>query len=120
MAKVTITKEAAPVDAAPTRATFTDKLGRSITIKKMGALDRMKLFEAVGSERSQNEMYFGYASLAASVVDIDGEAIMRPANHLQIEALVQRLGDEGLEAIATQYAAKWGAAAGLNAEAAKN
>lgn len=120
MAKVTLNKDAAPVDAGPMRSTFTDKLGRSLTIKKMGALDRMKLFEAVGGERSQNEMYFGYASLAASVVDIDGETVVRPANHLQIEALVQRLGDEGLEAIATEYAAKWGAASGLNAEAAKN
>jgi hypothetical protein len=78
----------------------TDKTGRTIHIKKMNALDRMRLAEAVGADNAKNEVYFGYASLAMHVTEIEGDPIIQPRTKLALEGLVQRLGDDGLEAVA--------------------
>jgi len=111
MAKVTIhntpqveTPTQAVVKAANQIHTATDAQGRKIGVKKLNALDRMRMFEAIGAENSKNEMYLGYASLAYHVASIDGEPISRPANKLQFEALIQRLDDDGLNAVAEAVA----------------
>lgn len=104
MARVTVEKTLTPseeiIQQANRSFSVTDARGRKIGIKKIGALDRMKLFEAVGPENCKNEAYLGYASLAFHVISIDGEPEMRPANQRQLEALVQRLDDDGFEAVA--------------------
>ena len=76
-----------------------DAAGRSIGIRKMQALDRLKMFEVVGADNARNEPYLGYAALAFHVSSIDGEPVGRPTNKIQLEALVQRLGDDGLNAV---------------------
>ncbi|MDA8231701.1 MAG: hypothetical protein M0006_10215 [Magnetospirillum sp.] len=88
------------IQAANAVATVTDATGRSISIKRMNALDRLRMFEAVGSENVKNEAYLGYATLAFHVASIDGDSILKPANKLQLEGLIQRLGDDGLSAVA--------------------
>lgn len=80
-------------------ATATDAAGRQIGVRRMGPLDRLKMFEVIGPENSKNEPYLGYAALAFHVGSIDGEPVARPATKLQLEALIQRLGDDGLEAV---------------------
>ena len=87
------------VRAAAQPVTVTDKLGRVIGIRKLNALDRMRLFEIVGSDNSKNDQYLGHASLAYAVVSIDGDPIPAPSNKRHLEALVQRLDDDGLAAI---------------------
>ena len=106
MAKLTIHKDThgetpsqSIVKAAAFPQTVTDTQGRSLSVKKLGALDRLKMFEVVGPDNSRNEAYLGYAALAFHVTAIDGEPVGRPANRIQLESLVQRLGDDGLEAI---------------------
>ncbi|WP_435018494.1 hypothetical protein TA3x_000468 [Tundrisphaera sp. TA3] len=98
------------VKAANQVLTVTDALGREIGIRKLNALDRIKMFEVVGSENSSNQAYMIYASAACHAASIDGEAVSRPATRLQLEALVKRLDEEGIEAILgglqEQYAAK--------------
>ena len=49
---------------------------------------------------SQNEPWLSMAGLALSVLEIDGVPVPQPTTESQIENLVERLGDEGLEAIA--------------------
>ncbi len=88
------------VKAANAVVTVTDARGRSITIAKMKALDQMRLFEAVGAVNAKNDGYLGVASLAYHVTAIDGEPVMRPQNKIQLEAIVQRLDDDGFEAVA--------------------
>lgn len=88
------------VNAANASVTVTDARGRVIGLRKLSPLDRMRLFRVVGSEGVKNEFYFGYATLAYHVTSIDGEAVVRPTNEMQLEALVQRLDDDGLAAIA--------------------
>lgn len=96
------------VKAASQTATVTDARGRSIAIRKLGPLDRMKLFEVVGPENSRNEQYVGYAALAFIVSAIDGEPVARPNSKLALEALVQRLDDDGMDAVARHLAEQVG------------
>jgi hypothetical protein len=77
----------------------TDETGRVLRIRRPGALDRLRLFKAVGPTLSTNERYVGYAMLAMCVTIIDGVPQPAPANEGQLEALVQRLGDAGMVAI---------------------
>ena len=80
-------------------ASVVDGNGRSIKMKRLSALDRMRLFAAVGSENSANNAFMSYASTAACATEIDGAAVAFPSNRLQLDALVARLDEAGLEAI---------------------
>ncbi len=77
----------------------TDALGRVLRIRRPGALDRLRLFKAVGPALSSNERYLGYAMLAMSVTGIDNVPQPAPVNEGQLETLVLRLGDAGMIAI---------------------
>lgn len=77
----------------------TDTLGRVLRVRRPGALDRLRLFKAVGPALASNERYVGYAMLAMCVSGIDGVPQPAPANEGQLEGLVQRLGDAGMIAI---------------------
>lgn len=107
MAKVTITHEPKSGDT-PSQAiisnensaqTVTDSKGRQISFRKLKVLERMRMFEVLGPDNSKNEMYLGYSALAFSVTSIDSEKIGRPTTKIALEALLQQLGDEGLDAV---------------------
>lgn len=78
---------------------ITDSRGRTITCRPPTALDRLRVFKAVGPVLAENPRYVGYATLAMAVSAIDGVPVPPPANEAQVEALVERLGDEGLVAV---------------------
>jgi hypothetical protein len=82
----------------------TDARGRRIKIRKIGPLDRLRLFKAIGPVGSAIPQYVGYATLAASVISIDGSIETLPRSEAQIEAMVERLGDDGLASVATAHA----------------
>lgn len=77
-----------------------DVFGRTIGIKKPNAAERMRLMRVLGPELSENQVYFGHAMLAACVREFDGELLPAAASPAQLEHLVSRLDDEGLNAIA--------------------
>ena len=79
--------------------TATDARARTLAIKPPTALDRLRLFKAIGPVLAENPRYLGYATLAMAVTSIDGVPIPPPATEAQLEALVERLGDEGLVAV---------------------
>ncbi len=87
--------EAVMSSAAQTKEA-TDGLGRKIVVRKVGPLIRMKMFEIIGAAASQNQHYCGIAVTAFSVLSIDGRAIPMPTNKMQLEALIQELGDDGV------------------------
>jgi hypothetical protein len=89
---------------AATPITVKDSDGRALFLRRMGALDRLRLFKAVGAELAQNAPYLGMAMLASSVTAIDGIPVPAPTTEAQIEALIQRLGDAGLAAAASVLA----------------
>jgi hypothetical protein len=91
------------IAAAARLETASDSLGRRLTMRRLTAVDRLRLFKAVGPELAQNPPYFGMAALAATVIDIDGVPVPPPTTEAQLESLVQRLGDEGIEAVARLF-----------------
>lgn len=76
-----------------------DAGGRKIEIRKVKTLDRMRLLEIIGADNSENNRYLGLAMLAYSVVSIDGDSVTRPGTKLALEAIVQRLDDDGFDAV---------------------
>lgn len=87
------------VAAASAVLMVTDGQGRVLEVRRPGALDRLRLFKAVGPALAENERYLGYAMLAMAVSSIDGVPVPAPVNEGQLEGLVARLGDPGLVAV---------------------
>ena len=80
--------------------TIEDSKGRRLVIRELTMRDRLRLFKALGPELSLNEPYLGLAALAASVNAVDGVPLPFPANEAAVEHAVERLGEEGLDAVA--------------------
>lgn len=80
-----------------------DNEGRTLTIRSLSALDKLRLFKAAGPNLSQNHLWLGMATLATSVVAIDDIPIPPPTSEAQIESLVSRLGDSGIAAVAAAF-----------------
>jgi hypothetical protein len=77
-----------------------DEKGRTLTIRRINALDRLRLLKVAGPELSQNDAWLNMAALALSVVTIDGIPRATPVSERQVEAAVGELGDSGLRAVA--------------------
>ncbi len=86
----------AAAEAAPE---VTDAAGRRLALRRLTALDKLRLFKAAGPVLAQNQMWLGMAVLACSVAALDDVPVPMPANEAQIEALVARLGDAGIAAV---------------------
>jgi len=110
------TPSARIIAAAQAAQTVTDAQGRRIELRQLTALDKLRLFKAVGPMLAQNQPYLGLAVLACSVTAIDGIPVPAPVNEAQIESMVARLGDAGLAAIGGALRAE----PGLDAEAVAN
>jgi hypothetical protein len=80
--------------------TVVDGKGRRLTIRRLTALDTLRLLKAAGPVMAQNEAWLAMAGLVFAVVEIDGVPVPAPVTETQIENLVDRLDDVGLEAIA--------------------
>ncbi|HXT78031.1 MAG TPA: hypothetical protein VN702_00585 [Acetobacteraceae bacterium] len=80
--------------------TITDANGRSLSIRKLRALDTLRLFKAAGPVLAENEPWMSMASLAMSVTEIEGVPVPSPSSERQIEGIIERLGDAGVNAIA--------------------
>ena len=84
--------------------TVTDHLGRILTVRRLGPLDRLRVFEAAGPDLSRNDRWLGVALLACSATAIDGVPYPFPNTKSAIEAMVQRLGDIGQAALSRALA----------------
>lgn len=81
-----------------------DTEGHVFTLRRLNALDKLRLFKAAGPTLSQNHLWLGMATLACSVIAIDGVPVPSPASEAQVESLVARLGDAGINAVARALA----------------
>ena len=88
------------ISAAREEFTAVDRAGRSMCVRRMDALDRLRLFKTLGPSLSVNAPYLGMALIAASISSIDGVPVPPPVTEEHIEALVRRLGDDGISAAA--------------------
>jgi hypothetical protein len=78
----------------------TDRRGRRLSLRRLGALDKLRLFKAAGPALAQNPPWLGIALLACSVTAVEGVPVPSPGNEAQIEGVVQLLGDDGIAAVA--------------------
>jgi hypothetical protein len=95
-----MTPSATILAAASACQTVVDASGRRLTVRNLTALDRLRLFKAAGPVLAQNQPWLGMALIASSVVAIDDVPIPPPVTEVQIEALIGRLDDTGVTAIA--------------------
>ncbi len=89
------------ISAAQRIITVTDKSGRLISCRQLNAVDRLRLYKSLGPGLVENGPYYAVAYLAASVTELEAVPVPWPTNETQIEAIVSRLGDDGLEAISS-------------------
>lgn len=95
-----MTPSAAIVTSATETRTIVDGLGRRLSLRGLTALDRLRIFKAAGAELAVNQPWLAMATLASSVAAIDDIPLPMPSTESQVEALIARLGDRGIEAIA--------------------
>ena len=79
-----------------------DKKGRNIELRQIKGLLRMKFLKMLGHEH-ENGAYVAYATLAACIASVNGEALRFPETHLQLEAVVERFDDGLLDEVAEHY-----------------
>jgi hypothetical protein len=75
------------------------KAGRRLEVQRLGRRDSMRLMRQWG-KASEVQMWFGQALLAACVRGIDSVPVLMPDNPDKAEALVEKLDDDGLIAVA--------------------
>jgi hypothetical protein len=88
------------VSAACQTLQVRDQLGRTLTVRRINALDRLRLLKLAGPDLSQNDAWLNMAALALSVTEINGTPRATPVNERHIEAAISELGDAGLQAAA--------------------
>lgn len=76
-----------------------DASGRRILVKGLSPLEVYRLAKIMG-EAADSGFARNYAAIAASVREIDGEPEAFPNSDREIEAMLQRLGEEGLDTVA--------------------
>lgn len=81
---------------------ITDARGRKLTLRKINVLDQVKLLRAIGPAQATNRPYVEIVTMSASVSDIDGVPMMIPTNERQIDACIERIGDEGFAILMVQ------------------
>jgi hypothetical protein len=93
----------APAVAAPSKTTATamDSRGRNITVRRLLPLHKLRLF-AVAGELASNEAWMSLAAIAWAVTSIDSDPVTVNSRR-EIEYVLERLSDEGLEAAALAY-----------------
>ncbi len=102
------------VHQANATRTVTDSRGRKLVARRLTALDTLRLFKAAGPVLAQNEPWLSMAGLAFAVLEIDGVPVPPPATEPQIESLIDRLGEDGLAAVADVMAPDDGTAEPLS------
>jgi hypothetical protein len=78
---------------------ITDKTGRRITLRRVGVLEQLRMVKALGSNLADNQPYMRVAILAAHAEMIDDIPLPFPVDEGGVEALLERLGDDGMTAL---------------------
>lgn len=103
MAKVTI-KASTPSEEVVQRAALSsviESAGKSIHLKKPGILAQYRVVDIVGAQSAKNEVYMAMVMPILWVTHIDGEEVPPPLNRMELEALIQRLGEDAVNAVVT-------------------
>ncbi|HKY01227.1 MAG TPA: hypothetical protein VJM53_01615 [Burkholderiales bacterium] len=80
------------------QVTVIDRRARRITLQKPGARALCRLLEVLG-ESGQNQMYFAIVAPLMFVRSIDDENVELPDSKADLEALLDRLEEDGIRAV---------------------
>lgn len=83
--------------------------GRTVTLKKPGVLSQFRLVRMLG-DAAKNQVYVSMVLPFTYITAIDGKAVAAPNTEREIEALITRLGDEGVDAVMHGVADNFGSA----------
>jgi hypothetical protein len=81
-----------------------DAAGRKLVLRRMGAVEQLRIFKALGPELSENGPYVNGALIAASVAMIDELPLPFPVNEAGVEAALERIGLEAMAVVARAMA----------------
>ncbi len=91
-----------------------DARARVLKLRRIGALDQSRLVLMLGGDVASNGPYMSaFVFPVCSVREIDGESIDIPKNQLQLDALIQRLDDDGINAVTAHFVERSKKKAGL-------
>lgn len=80
---------------------YSDQKGdHKVTIRKPSTIAQYRFIEMLGPLRAANSTYVGMSIPVIYVTAIDGESVTQPAKYSEFEALIQRLDEAGLAAVA--------------------
>ena len=102
MTTVTINETPAQqvIAKATAEVSVKDVHARVIKLKKPGILAQFRIVEVAGDSAS-NRVYMNMVLPLIYVTELGGEPVTQPANKLQLEALIQRLDEYGVDAVMT-------------------
>lgn len=101
MTTVTITPPSEQlIKDAVSEAKIKDSRGREITLRKPGVLAQYRFIDGLGDSAS-NSAYVGMTLPLLYVAAIDGGDVPTPSKKSQLEALIQRLDEDGISAVMT-------------------
>lgn len=103
------------VAKALAETSITDAKNRTIKLKKPGVLAQYRLIEVVG-DSAKNETYMNMVLPIIFVSAIDDDPVFQPSSKGELEALIQRLEEDGVTAVMNGVAQHFGP---QNAEADK-
>lgn len=90
----------------------------TIGMKKPGVLRQYQIVEVVG-DSAKNGVYMGMILPLLWVVSVDGDDLPPIGSKLELESLISRLGEDGVNAVATHWQEKNKASSG-QVESVKN
>jgi hypothetical protein len=80
--------------------TVIDANGRTLTLRRIGPVEHLRIFRALGPQLSENVPYVNGALIAAAVAMIDELPLPFPANEAAVEAALERIGLEAMALVA--------------------
>jgi hypothetical protein len=91
--------------------------GRKVTLRKPGVLAQFKMIEMLGAEASANQVFVNMVLPVMFVIAIDGDPVSRITKRPELDALIQRLDEAGIQAVMENVPLHFGAQ--LDPDAAK-
>lgn len=80
-----------------------DAKGRKLLLRKPSVLAQFRIVQAVGPEVAANSTYMQMVNPLIYLGSVDGEAVPLPMSLREVEALIQRLDDDGLNTVMSWY-----------------
>lgn len=109
MSKITIkaTPSAEVIAMAVKPVVVVDGQGRAITLQKPGVLAQFRMIEMLG-DTAQNQVYVAMVLPLMFITDIDGEPVARCSTRRELDALIQRMDEDGVLAVTKGVAENFG------------